>query len=127
MLWPYHWGKAAPVHTMAVQTHSGPSNAPIASSQQYGQNNPTFSPLQAPLFPLDPHLHYGSAILTAAHTHPSQTHGAYLVPLGSIATAEPPVQAAQQIRPQNEGQQVPRPVTALQEAPPRGLRFEDVR
>ncbi|CAL9024990.1 unnamed protein product [Prunus brigantina] len=61
---------------------------------------------------LDSHLHYGSAILTAAHTHPGQTHGAYLVPPGSIATAEPPIEGAQQQRPQNEGQQVPRPVAA---------------
>ncbi|CAL8993776.1 unnamed protein product [Prunus brigantina] len=94
-----------PVHTLAVQTHPGPSNAPAASSQQYDQSNPTVSPLQASLFPLDSHLHYGSTILTAAHTHPGQTHGAYLVPPGSIATAEPPIQAAQQIRPQKEGQQ----------------------
>ncbi|CAL9021204.1 unnamed protein product, partial [Prunus brigantina] len=106
-----------PVHTLAVQTHPGPRNAPAASSQQYGQSNPTVSPLQASLFPLDFHLHYGSAILTASHTRPGQTHGAYLVSPGSIATAEPP----------NEGQQVPRPVEAHQEAPPRGLRFEDVR
>ncbi|CAL2270925.1 unnamed protein product [Prunus armeniaca] len=38
-----------------------------------------------------------------------------------------PVQVAQQVRPQNEGQQVPRPVAAQQEAPPQGHRFEDVR
>ncbi|CAL2250007.1 unnamed protein product [Prunus armeniaca] len=116
-----------PVHTLAIQTYPGPSNTPAASSQQYGQSNPTVSPLQASLFPLDSHLHYGSTILMAAHTHPGQTHGAYLVPPSSIATAEPPVQAAQQRRPQNEGQQVPWPVATQQEAPPRGLRFEDVQ
>ncbi|CAL2266700.1 unnamed protein product [Prunus armeniaca] len=70
---------------------------------------------------------YDPAILTATHTHPGQTYDAYLVPPGSVATTEPPIQVAQQIRPQNEGQQVPRPVAAQQEAPPQGLRFEDVR
>ncbi|XP_021825915.1 uncharacterized protein LOC110766827 [Prunus avium] len=34
---------------------------------------------------------------------------------------------AQQIRPQNDVQQAPRPYAAQQEAPPQGLRFEDVR
>ncbi|CAL8992948.1 unnamed protein product [Prunus brigantina] len=80
--------QGGPVHTLAVHTHLGPSNAPAASSQQYGQSNPTVSPLQAPLFPPDSHLHYDSAIVTAAHTHPGQTQGAYLVPTSSITTAE---------------------------------------
>ncbi|CAL9020642.1 unnamed protein product, partial [Prunus brigantina] len=114
-------------HTLAVHTHPGPPNAPAASSQQYGQSNPIVSPLQAPLFPLDSHLHYSSAILMAAHTHPGQTQGAYLAPPSPITTAETPVQAAQQQRSQNDGQQVPRPVAAQQELPSRGLRFEDVR
>ncbi|CAL2240745.1 unnamed protein product [Prunus armeniaca] len=51
----------------------------------------------------------------------------YPVPPGSVAKAEPPVQVVQQVRPENEGQQVPLPVAAQQEAPPQGLRFEDVR
>ncbi|CAL9020603.1 unnamed protein product [Prunus brigantina] len=117
------WGQSqptwqiGPVHTLAVQTHPRPSNAVVASSQQYGQCNPTVSPLQASLFPLDSHLHYGSAIPAAAHTPLGQTHGAYLVPPGSVATAEPPVQVAQQIRPMNEGQQVPRPVRPSKKHP----------
>ncbi|CAL2230099.1 unnamed protein product [Prunus armeniaca] len=73
------------------------------------------------------HLQYGSAIPTMSHTNPGQTYGAYLGPPSSVATAEPPIQVAQQVRPQNEGQQVPRLVAAQQEAPPQGLRFEDVR
>ncbi|CAL8152702.1 unnamed protein product [Prunus armeniaca] len=79
------------------------------------------------LLPSGSHLQYGSAIPTTTHTNPFQTYGAYLVPPSSVATAEPPVQVAQQVRPQNEGQQVPRTVAAQQEAPPQGLRFEDVR
>ncbi|CAL9020639.1 unnamed protein product [Prunus brigantina] len=97
--------QGGPVHTLAVHTHPGPSNAPAASSQQYGQSNPTVSPLQAPLFPLDSHLHYGSAILTAAQTHPGQTHGPYLVPPVSITTAEPPRSSGPATKQQNEGQQ----------------------
>ncbi|CAL2270622.1 unnamed protein product [Prunus armeniaca] len=100
------------VHTVAVQTHPGLGNATAASSQQYGQSNPTVSPLQAWLFSSGSHIQYGSALPTATHTHPGQTYGAYLVPPGSVATTEPPVQVAQQIRPQNEGQQVPRLVAA---------------
>ncbi|CAL9024361.1 unnamed protein product, partial [Prunus brigantina] len=57
------------VHTLAVHTHPGPSNAPAASSQQYGQSNPIVSSLQTPLFPLDSHIHYGSATIAAPHTH----------------------------------------------------------
>ena len=79
------------------------------------------------LLPSGSHLQYGSAIPTTTHPNPGQTYGAYLVPPSSVATAEPPVQVAQQVRPQNEGQQVPLLVTAQQEAPPQGLRFEDVR
>ncbi|CAL2247237.1 unnamed protein product [Prunus armeniaca] len=106
------------VHTVAVQTHPGPSNSTAASSQQYGQSNPTVSPLHMSLLPSGSHLQYGSAIPTTSHTNPSQTYGAYLVPPSSVATAEPPVQVAQQVRPQIEGQQVPQLVAAQQEAPP---------
>ncbi|CAL8136569.1 unnamed protein product [Prunus armeniaca] len=111
---PMHFAvqQLGPIHTVVVQTHSGPSNVTAASSQQYSQSNPTVSQLHASLLPSRSHLQYSSAIPTAMHTHPGQTYDAYLVPLGSIATAEPPVQVAQQIRPQNEGQQVPRPVAA---------------
>ncbi|CAL9001611.1 unnamed protein product [Prunus brigantina] len=43
--------------TRAKQPHTfyGPARRP--SSQQYGQSNPTVSPLQTPLFPLDSHLY----------------------------------------------------------------------
>ncbi|CAL8095907.1 unnamed protein product [Prunus armeniaca] len=116
-----------PVHTLAVQTHPGPSNATAASSKQYGQSNPTVSPLHASLLPSGSHLQYGLVVPTTTHTHPSQTYDAYLVPPSLVATAEPPIQVAQQVRPQNEGQQVPRLAAAQQEAPPQGLRFEDVR
>ncbi|CAL8136214.1 unnamed protein product [Prunus armeniaca] len=47
------------VHTVAVQTHPGPSNATAASSQQYGQSNPTVSPLHTSLLPSGSHLQYG--------------------------------------------------------------------
>ncbi|CAL8992973.1 unnamed protein product, partial [Prunus brigantina] len=79
-----------PVHTLAVHTHPGPSNTPAASSQQYGQSNPIVSSLQTPLFPLDSHIHHGSATIAAPHRHLGQTQGAYLAPTGPITTAEPP-------------------------------------
>ncbi|CAL9005866.1 unnamed protein product [Prunus brigantina] len=46
---PIHYTvqQGGPVHTLAVHTHPDPRNAPAASSQQYGQSNPTVSPLQA--------------------------------------------------------------------------------
>ncbi|CAL9011793.1 unnamed protein product, partial [Prunus brigantina] len=50
-----------PVHTLAVHTHLGASNTPVASSQQYGQSNPVIPSLQTPLFSPDSHLHYGAA------------------------------------------------------------------
>ncbi|KAL6269615.1 hypothetical protein ACE6H2_026526 [Prunus campanulata] len=110
-----------PTHTLVVQTQPGPSNATSTTSQQHGQSSLTVAPpLQA----------YGSAIPTATqthpgshcqndtirqsqvatplwpmdHTHPGQTHGAYLMPPDSVATAEPLVQVAQQVRPQNDVQ-----------------------
>ncbi|CAL8135850.1 unnamed protein product [Prunus armeniaca] len=78
-----------PVHTVAVQTHPGPRNSTAASSQQYGQSNPTVSPLHMLLLPSGSHLQYGSAIPTTTHTNLGQTYGAYLVPPSSVATAEP--------------------------------------
>ncbi|CAL8119771.1 unnamed protein product [Prunus armeniaca] len=112
---------------MAVQTYPGPSNSTAASSQQYGQSNPTVPPLHMSLSPSGSHLQYDSAIPTITHSNPGQTYGAYLVPPSSVATAEHPVQVAQQVRPQNEGQQVPRPVVAQQEAPPQDPLIEDAR
>ncbi|CAL2238992.1 unnamed protein product [Prunus armeniaca] len=88
-----------PVHTMAIQTHPGPSNSTVASSQQYDQSNSTVSPLHTSLLPSGSHLQYGSAVPTTTHTHPGQTYGAYLVSPSSVATAKPPVQVAQQVRP----------------------------
>ncbi|CAL8175383.1 unnamed protein product [Prunus armeniaca] len=116
-----------PVHTVAVQTHPSPSNSTAVSLQQYGQSNPTVSPLHTSSLPSGSHLQYGSVVLTTTHTNPGQTYGAYLVPPSSVATAEPPVQVAQQVRPQNEGQQVPRPVAAQQEVPPQDPLTEDAQ
>ncbi|CAL8077909.1 unnamed protein product [Prunus armeniaca] len=132
MLWLYHWGKAAPRiprSCNSAQFTPWPSRPILAQATRplLRHSNPTVSPLQASLFPSGSHLEYGLAIPTATHTHPGQTYGAYLALPGSVTTAEPPVQVAQQIRPQNEGQQVRRPVATQQEAPPQGLRFEDVR
>ncbi|KAL6288374.1 hypothetical protein ACE6H2_005884 [Prunus campanulata] len=111
-----------PVHTAAVQTHPGPSNATAVSSQQYGQTNLTVSPpLQASLFPLGSHIHYSSAIPAATHAHLAHTHGAHLASTSAVIPAELPVPVAQQTRPQNEVQQVPRPCAVQQEAPPQGL------
>ncbi|CAL8162373.1 unnamed protein product [Prunus armeniaca] len=136
MFWPRHWGKAAPhsprsnnsaQSTLWPSRHLGPSNLTATLSQQYGQSNPTVSPLHTSLLPSGSYLQYSSAIPTMSHMNPGQTYDAYLVPPNSVATAEPPVQVAQQVRLQNEGQQVPRLISAQQEAPPQGLRFEDVR
>ncbi|CAL8175041.1 unnamed protein product [Prunus armeniaca] len=79
------------------------------------------------LLPSGSHLQYGSAIPTTTHPNPGQTYGAYLVPPSLIAMAKSPVQAAQQVRPQNEGQQVPRAVVAQHEAPPQDPPTEDAR
>ncbi|XP_021817032.1 uncharacterized protein LOC110759283 [Prunus avium] len=59
--------------------------------------------------------------------HLGQTHGAHLASTSSVVSAEPLVQMAQQIRPQNDVQQASRLYAAQQEARPQGLRFEDVR
>ncbi|CAL9005962.1 unnamed protein product [Prunus brigantina] len=118
------WGQSQP-----AWANSGPTrpSTPAASSQQYGQSNPIISSLQTPLFPLDSHLRYGAAHVTAPYTHLGQTQGANVAPTGPTVTAETPVQAIQQQRPQNDGQQNQRPTVAQTEAPARGLRFEDVR
>ncbi|CAL8163024.1 unnamed protein product [Prunus armeniaca] len=121
-----------PLHALAISlgqsspTHSAVQQLGPVHTVAYSQSNPIVSPLHASLFPSGSHLQYGSAIPTATHTHPGQTYSAYLVPPGSVATAEPPVQVAQQVRPQNEGQQVPRPVAAQQEAFPQDPQTEDV-
>ncbi|CAL9005312.1 unnamed protein product, partial [Prunus brigantina] len=121
-----------PVHTLAVHTHPSMSNTPAASSQQYGQSNPIISSLQTPLSPPDSQLQYGAANATVPCAHLGHTQGVSLAPTGPTITTETPIHAAQQQRPQNDGQlhkqqQNQRPTTTQAEAPARGLRFEDVR
>ncbi|CAL9018370.1 unnamed protein product [Prunus brigantina] len=85
-----------PVHTLAVHTHPGPSSTPAASLQQYGQSNPIISSLQTPLFPLDSHLRYGAANVTAPYTHLGQTQGANLAPTGrNLHPSGPTTKAAE--------------------------------
>ncbi|CAL9025568.1 unnamed protein product [Prunus brigantina] len=122
-------GQSSPTHSTIQQLGPGPTMAVqphafrAASSQQYGQSNSTVSPLQASLFPSGSHLQYGSAMPMATHTHPGQTYDAYLMPPGSVATAAPLVQ----IKPQNDAQQVQRPLPTQLELPPQDPRTEDVR
>ncbi|CAL8992962.1 unnamed protein product [Prunus brigantina] len=116
-----------PVHTLAVHTHPGTSHPPAVSSQQYGQGNPIISSLLTPPFPPDSHPHFGAGSVTTPYAHLGQTQGANMAPTGPTGTTEVPTQAAQQQRPQNDGQQNQRPTAAQTEAPARGLRFEDVR
>ncbi|CAL8152870.1 unnamed protein product [Prunus armeniaca] len=49
------------------------------------------------------------------------------MPPNSVATTEPLVQVAQQIKPQNDAQQVQRPLPTQLESPPQDPQTEDVR
>ncbi|CAL8168168.1 unnamed protein product [Prunus armeniaca] len=118
--------KFGPVCASAIHGHPGPGDATATSSQRHGQNDPTVSPSQASLFPSRPHPQYSSAVPTMTHTHPSQTYGAYLKPPGSVATAEPLVQMTQQIEPQNNLQQVLRPLPIRLELPPQDPRSKEI-
>ncbi|XP_021803234.1 uncharacterized protein LOC110747355 [Prunus avium] len=89
----------------ATLTHS-------ASQFQHGPTRP--NQMAAPLRQVD-------------RTHPGQAHNAYQVQFGSVTTAEPLAPIAQQLRPQNDAQQVQQPFAAQLESPPQWLRVEDVR
>ncbi|CAL2252423.1 unnamed protein product [Prunus armeniaca] len=63
----------------------------------------------------------------ATCTHPGQTYDAYLMPHGSAATAELCVQMAQQTEPQNDTQQVQRPLPTQLEPLPQDHRTKEIQ
>ncbi|CAL9021423.1 unnamed protein product, partial [Prunus brigantina] len=131
---PKSWGQSQPTRvdpgpTCQAKTAHGPLHALAVS---LGQSSPKYPTAQqiGPVRAITVRAHPGLGNVTAAsvtHTHPGQTHSAYLKPPGSIVTAEPFDHVAQQIKPRSDAQQVQRPLPIRLELPPQDPCTKEIR